>query len=94
MFKEGGGYILVGAIVRVYLGVCCIHYYDGHVCTVMSNIGLCVSAKASFIGNICLPELYMWNRSNVFSDWPSVSTCSIANVWSIVPRVCPVSSIC
>jgi hypothetical protein len=57
-------------------------------------VGLCVSVKISFICNLCLLKLYIWNRSSVFSDWPFVSVCNISNVWSVVPCVCPVLSIC
>jgi hypothetical protein len=57
-----------------------------------SNIGLCLSAKVSFICNPCLLELYMRSRSIVFSDWPFFSMCNISSVWSIVLYVCPVSS--
>jgi hypothetical protein len=31
MFKGGGGYILIGVVVGVYLGKCFIYYYDGNV---------------------------------------------------------------
>jgi hypothetical protein len=55
---------------------------------------LCVFVKVSFICNPCLLKLCMWNRSRVFSDWPFFSMCSISKVWSTVPYVCPVSSIC
>jgi hypothetical protein len=68
------------------------YFYDGHVFIIMSNMELCVSVKVSFICNLCLFKLYVWNRSSVFSDWPFFLMCR--NVWLIVPYVCPVSSIC
>jgi hypothetical protein len=36
----------------------------------------------------------LWNDSSIFSDWPFFSMCTTFNVCSIVPYVCPVSSIC
>jgi hypothetical protein len=61
MFKGGGGgYILVGMVVGVYLGVYFVF--------MMTNMGLCVSVKVSFICNLCLLKLYMWNHSSVVSD--------------------------
>jgi hypothetical protein len=68
-------------------------YYDGYVFIIRSNMGLYISAKVPFICNVCLLKLYLWSRSNVFSDWPFLSLCSISNVWSFVLYVCPVSSI-
>lgn len=53
-------------------------------------MGLCVSAKVSFICNLCLFKLHVWNHSSVFSDWPFFSLCSVSNVWSVVLYVCPV----
>jgi hypothetical protein len=61
---------------------------------IRSNMGLCVSAEVSYICNLCLLKLCMYNRSGVFSDWSFFSICSISSVWSIVLYVCPVSSIC
>jgi hypothetical protein len=78
-------------VVGVYLRVCFIYYYDGYIFSIRSNMGLCISAKVSFICNLCLLKLYMWNCSSVLSDWPFFSVCSISNAWLIV---CPVSSIC
>jgi hypothetical protein len=60
--------------------------------------------RSSFAGNsdgnmnvqsaCALNTRYMRNRSSVFSDSHLFSMCSISNAWSIVPYVCPVSSIC
>jgi hypothetical protein len=44
------------------------------------NIGLYMYVKVPFFCSFCLLELYMWNRSSVFSNWPFFSVCSISNV--------------
>jgi hypothetical protein len=41
VFKGGGGYMLIGALVGVYF----IYYYDEYVFIIRSNVGLCASAK-------------------------------------------------
>jgi hypothetical protein len=46
----------------------------------MSNMGLCVSVKLSFICNSCLHKLHIWNHSSVFSDWPFFLMCSVSDV--------------
>jgi hypothetical protein len=61
-----GGCIFLGAV----LGVCFIYYYDGYVFIIRSNMWLCVSEKVSFISNLCLFKLYIWNHSSIFSDRP------------------------
>jgi hypothetical protein len=59
-------------------------------------MGLYLSAKVSFIFNLCLLELYVYmrNRSSEFNDWPFYSVFSNSNVWSVVQYVFPLSSIC
>jgi hypothetical protein len=73
--------------------MCFIYYYDGYVFIIRPNKGLCISAKASFFCNLCILKLCIWNSSSVFSDWPFFSMCGISNARSMVPYVCPVSSI-
>jgi hypothetical protein len=75
-------------------GGCFIYYYNGYVFIIWSNMGLCVSVRVSFICNLCLLKLYMWNHSSVFSNCPFFSMCRISSVWSIVLYVCPASSVC
>jgi hypothetical protein len=89
----GGGYILIGVVLGVCLGVYFIYYYNGYIFIIRLNMELCVSAKVSFASDLCLLKLYVWNRSSVFSDWPLFCMCSISNVWSVVPYVWPVASI-
>jgi ABC-type sugar transport system permease subunit len=79
--------------VGIYLVVCFVYCYDGYVFIIRLNMGLCVSEKVSFICNLCLLKLCMWNCSSLFSDLALFSVCSIS-VWLIVPYVCSVSSIC
>jgi hypothetical protein len=45
MFKGGGGYILISALVGMYF-----IYYVGYIFIIRSNMGLCVSEKVhSFV---------------------------------------------
>jgi hypothetical protein len=53
-----------------------------------------VSAMLSFICNLRLLKLHIWNRSGVSSDWPFFLMSNISNVWSILPYVRPISSTC
>jgi hypothetical protein len=39
--------------VGIYLGVCFIYFYVRYVFIIRANMGLCVSAKVSFICNLC-----------------------------------------
>jgi hypothetical protein len=91
--REGSGYILIGTVVGVCL-VCFIYYCEGYVFIIRSNMELCVFAKVSFICNLRLLKLCMWNSSRVFSYYPFFSVRSNSNVWLIAPYACPVSSIC
>jgi hypothetical protein len=87
-FGRGGG--------GLYFGVCFIYYYYGYVFIILSNIGLCVSVKVSFICNICLLKLYMWNRSSVFSDWLSFR-CVVFLIFGRLCHMCVrrvLSSVC
>jgi hypothetical protein len=46
---------------------------------IKSNIGLCVSAKVSFVCCFCLLR-YMYTRSSLFSYWPFISMWGISNM--------------
>jgi hypothetical protein len=52
---------------------------------IRSNMGLCVS----FICSFCIPRLYVWKRSDVFSTGP-LFQCVICSLFSVLYHVCVV----
>jgi hypothetical protein len=87
-----GGWGFDGVLYRGE-GFCeCVLYWGSFINK--SNIGLCKSAKVSFICSFLLLNSYMWKRSRVLSKWPFSCISNISIVFPIAPYVCSVSSIC
>jgi hypothetical protein len=86
---RGGGYILVRAEVGIYLGIY-LYFYEEYVFIIMLNMALYISVKVSFICNLCLHKLCMWNCSSVFSDWPSFQCL----VFLMFGRLCHMCVLC
>jgi hypothetical protein len=83
LYIRGGVVILIGTVVRSAFGVC--FYCDGCVFIMRANMGLCISAKLSFICNTCLLKLYIQKCSSIFNDCLFFSLGMNSNVWSVVP---------